>query len=137
MVMAAGVSETILSSIRPMAHIAPVCEDRCPLCGQANACCRAFGGDPAPAPCWCESITIPPDVLAGIPAALRGKSCLCHSCSHPDGGLATRSAEEVEDDAYFTEDGRMVFTRAYHLRRGHCCGSGCRHCPFDPPVSRP
>jgi hypothetical protein len=24
----------------------------------------------------------------------------------------------------------MVFTKAYHLRRGHCCQSGCRHCPY-------
>ena len=27
--------------------------------------------------------------------------------------------------------GFEVFTAAYHLRRGTCCGSGCRHCPFD------
>ncbi len=26
--------------------------------------------------------------------------------------------------------GYRVFTEAYHLRRGRCCGSGCRHCPF-------
>jgi hypothetical protein len=25
----------------------------------------------------------------------------------------------------------MVFTAAYHLKRGYCCGSGCRHCPYD------
>nr|WP_298740556.1 DUF5522 domain-containing protein [uncultured Chitinophaga sp.] len=25
----------------------------------------------------------------------------------------------------------MVFTEKYHLERGHCCGNGCRHCPFD------
>jgi hypothetical protein len=24
----------------------------------------------------------------------------------------------------------LVFTRQYHLRRGYCCGSGCRHCPY-------
>jgi uncharacterized protein (TIGR00290 family) len=23
-----------------------------------------------------------------------------------------------------------VFTTAYHLRRGYCCESGCRHCPY-------
>ncbi|KAA0256776.1 MAG: hypothetical protein EDM75_09695 [Chlorobiota bacterium] len=26
--------------------------------------------------------------------------------------------------------GYSVFTAFYHLRRGHCCNSGCRHCPF-------
>ena len=34
------------------------------------------------------------------------------------------------DDFYEDEHGRVVFTEAYHLRRGHCCGSGCRHCPW-------
>jgi hypothetical protein len=24
----------------------------------------------------------------------------------------------------------VVFTAAYHLRRGYCCGNGCRHCPY-------
>lgn len=24
----------------------------------------------------------------------------------------------------------LVFTAAYHLRRGYCCNSDCRHCPF-------
>lgn len=28
------------------------------------------------------------------------------------------------------ETGFWVFTSAYHLARGYCCGSGCRHCPF-------
>ncbi|MCX6351576.1 MAG: DUF5522 domain-containing protein [Bacteroidetes bacterium] len=36
----------------------------------------------------------------------------------------------IEGDYYFTEDGLMVFTAQYHLRRGFCCGSGCRHCPY-------
>lgn len=31
---------------------------------------------------------------------------------------------------YYMEEGRLVFTAAYHLRRGYCCGSGCRHCPY-------
>jgi len=24
----------------------------------------------------------------------------------------------------------MVFTAAYHLKRGYCCNSDCRHCPY-------
>lgn len=28
-------------------------------------------------------------------------------------------------------DGRMVFTATYHLKRGYCCQSGCRHCPYS------
>jgi hypothetical protein len=34
-------------------------------------------------------------------------------------------------DFYFDTDGYMVLTEAYHLEKGHCCGHGCRHCPFD------
>ncbi|MBY0451848.1 MAG: hypothetical protein K2P92_02355, partial [Bdellovibrionaceae bacterium] len=28
------------------------------------------------------------------------------------------------------ENGLMVMTAAYHLKRGTCCGNGCRHCPY-------
>lgn len=28
-------------------------------------------------------------------------------------------------------DGRLVFTAAYLLERGFCCGKGCRNCPYD------
>jgi hypothetical protein len=35
------------------------------------------------------------------------------------------------EDYYFNEDGNIVFTAQYLLKRGECCGSGCRHCPFD------
>ncbi len=39
------------------------------------------------------------------------------------------SVLELKED-YYWENGFMVFTEAYHLRRGHCCNSGCRHCPY-------
>jgi len=37
----------------------------------------------------------------------------------------------MPEDYYFNERGLMVFTEAYHRRRGYCCGSGCLHCPFN------
>jgi hypothetical protein len=30
----------------------------------------------------------------------------------------------------YREGSHWVFTRQYHLRRGYCCGNGCRHCPY-------
>ena len=33
---------------------------------------------------------------------------------------------------YYLENGKVVFTPNYHIERGYCCGSGCRHCPYDP-----
>lgn len=35
------------------------------------------------------------------------------------------------EDYYFNEEGFVVFTEAFLLRRGTCCGNGCRHCPYD------
>ena len=34
------------------------------------------------------------------------------------------------EDHYFNEDGNMVFTEKYLLKRGYCCESGCKHCPY-------
>mgnify|MGYP000992426262 CR=1 FL=1 len=36
----------------------------------------------------------------------------------------------TEGKDYYLENGYWVFTEHYLLRRGHCCGSGCRHCPY-------
>jgi hypothetical protein len=37
---------------------------------------------------------------------------------------------QIKEDFYFNEEGYMVFTAAYHLKRGYCCKNGCRHCPY-------
>lgn len=34
------------------------------------------------------------------------------------------------EDYYVSEDGYIVFTEKYHLKRGYCCKSGCKHCPY-------
>jgi Family of unknown function (DUF5522) len=36
----------------------------------------------------------------------------------------------VEGEDYYREGACVVFTARYHLRRGYCCESGCRHCPY-------
>jgi 2-iminoacetate synthase ThiH len=36
----------------------------------------------------------------------------------------------VEGEDFYREGAAIVFTARYHLRRGYCCESGCRHCPF-------
>lgn len=41
--------------------------------------------------------------------------------------------EACKDEKEFYIDpksGFLVFTALKHLRRGKCCGSGCRHCPY-------
>lgn len=34
------------------------------------------------------------------------------------------------DDFYRSPEGYIVFTEKYHLKRGYCCKSGCKHCPY-------
>ncbi|MCX8080053.1 MAG: DUF5522 domain-containing protein [Bacteroidia bacterium] len=36
------------------------------------------------------------------------------------------------DEYYYNEQGFIVFTEKYHLKRGYCCGNGCKHCPYKP-----
>jgi len=44
-------------------------------------------------------------------------------------------AEAEGVDGYFDpQTGLFVMTRSYLLRRGTCCSTGCRHCPYDAKV---
>jgi hypothetical protein len=38
--------------------------------------------------------------------------------------------KKLQPTDFYWEDGKMVLTESYHLRRGSCCNSGCRHCPY-------
>jgi hypothetical protein len=40
--------------------------------------------------------------------------------------------EKPAEADYYFENGFLVFTGAYHQKRGFCCGNGCRHCPYTP-----
>ncbi|MFM7767547.1 MAG: DUF5522 domain-containing protein [Bacteroidota bacterium] len=41
------------------------------------------------------------------------------------------------EDFYFSPEGYIVFTEAYHLKRGYCCNSNCKHCPWKEKKSSP
>ena len=34
------------------------------------------------------------------------------------------------EEYYMREEGFIVFTEKYHLKRGYCCKSCCKHCPY-------
>ncbi len=38
----------------------------------------------------------------------------------------------IEGEDFYLENGLFVFRREFHLKRGECCGSQCRHCPYQP-----
>jgi hypothetical protein len=42
---------------------------------------------------------------------------------------------ELAPEDFYYEGPYLVFTAAYHLKRGACCHSGCRHCPFGDPLN--
>jgi hypothetical protein len=104
---------------------------RCPVCGQPNDCqlCTAavYKG-----PCWCLQVEIPEVLLNQIPPAARGKACLCRDCvtAFHRTRLEAPARPELRPGDFYFANGLMVFTAEYHLRRGYCCGNGCRHCPY-------
>ena len=38
--------------------------------------------------------------------------------------------QDLDPEHFYYEGPYLVFTAAYHLKRGSCCHSGCRHCPY-------
>jgi hypothetical protein len=61
--------------------VAPVPAGACPLCGGANACVMAAGGGADGSPCWCVAATFSDALLARVPAAARGRACICAACA--------------------------------------------------------
>ena len=41
-----------------------------------------------------------------------------------------RPPDTDESEDYYMDGPALVFTAAFHLKRGFCCGNGCRHCPY-------
>ncbi len=42
-----------------------------------------------------------------------------------------RALAQSQDSYQDPQTGYLVFTENFHRRRGKCCGSACRHCPFE------
>lgn len=119
-------------------------EKICSLCQESNHCKIGEGV------CWCfdyPSLDRLRDLLTGESLE---KGCYCQDCFNRELGkfielfvegfrkgelpniapdLATNS-KPIKGIDYYLEDGRWVFTSWSHLKRGYCCGSGCRHCPY-------
>jgi len=110
----------------------------CSVCGVAFTC----GPEQGEKGCWCENLPHVP--LMGNP----DQDCLCPKClaeaiakvnaNRSVGTNAGHAAKNngrvlpslVEGEDFYWEGAAMVFTASYHLRRGYCCDSGCRHCPY-------
>ncbi|MGL4632641.1 MAG: DUF5522 domain-containing protein [Leadbetterella sp.] len=38
--------------------------------------------------------------------------------------------KKINSNFYINENGMVVFTREYHLKRGYCCQNRCLNCPY-------
>jgi len=117
----------------------------CPVCWKENGC-RLETGESYKGPCWCEGPTLSSAALNRLLADAPEQRCLCRSCltaiaanseitwdelvalSNPD---RVAIPQPLREDDYYMEGENLVFTASYHLRRGACCESGCRHCPYS------
>lgn len=101
-------------------------------------------GDSITEICWCNAY---PKIF---PVDL-STDCLCPKCLHNatknkieayvleikqngiDNNIAAtlkKTNHYIQDLDYYIENGFWVFTEWHHLKRGTCCKSGCRHCPY-------
>lgn len=88
--------------------------------------------------CQCNSIVIS---KAGNDFLKKTKyDCLCKNCLADINRLTEMANKQVfprhsadlkEGLHFYMENGFFVFTEFYHLLRGNCCGSGCRHCAYQ------
>jgi hypothetical protein len=116
-------------------------DELCPMCGEDNAC-RVAKGELYKGPCWCQEIIVPNHILSRLAAKRIEHSCLCRPCLETIARLAcemddadavlaeTHRIASMNPDHYLDASGNTVFTARYHLQRGACCASGCRHCPY-------
>ena len=86
--------------------------------------------------CQCHSVHLKSDTLNVLQKTTWG--CLCKNClQNIDHKLETIKKEKFPTSSalqeavhYYIQDGLWVFTEYYHMLRGYCCKSGCRHCPY-------
>lgn len=48
----------------------------------------------------------------------------------PMAGEAPVRDAPLQPEDFYMEGPYLVFTSLYHLKRGYCCNSDCRHCPY-------
>lgn len=96
--------------------------------------------------CWCA--TLPALITSG-----EVEDCLCQNCLQEliqpkvekivadikDGNrendvrnlYVQDSKKLIEGIDFYREGSLWVLKEWFHLKRGYCCGSNCRHCPYD------
>ena len=112
----------------------------CSNCSTAFNCGDTLEGST----CWCNDF--PPIFVPSEAIDCFCPSCFKNACATKiDEYVATitpetapenkakdlpQSANLIEGIDYYLENGNYVFKAWFHLKRGFCCGNGCRHCPY-------
>jgi hypothetical protein len=87
--------------------------------------------------CACKEINLNKATLEFLKKT--NYDCLCNKCLHELDQLVSKSLhytfplqrnKMIEGIHYYIEHGYFVFTELYHITRGYCCKSGCRHCAY-------
>ncbi|MGE5106881.1 MAG: DUF5522 domain-containing protein [Sphingobacteriales bacterium] len=113
----------------------------CSRCNSTFGC----GATETNSNCWCNNY---PPLFTPDPLI----NCMCPECLHKaikekiDDYVSQMTAEKAINDNkakdlpptnhylegidYYRENSLWVFTAWHHLKRGYCCKSGCRHCPY-------
>lgn len=113
-------------------------QKQCSTCQTVFTCSAADN-----TPCWCMDY---PNVLPMDKTA----DCLCLQClakaiqekisqeietvdvylTAPEQATRFQNHPLIEGLDYVIENDLWVFSRWFHLKRGTCCGNGCRNCPY-------
>lgn len=92
----------------------------CANCGSAFGC-----GVNSAEGCWCALL---PEVSSEPDPA---GDCFCPQCLSNQ-LVKDKLVEAIEGEDYYFENGLLVMTATYHIKRGSCCGNGCVWCPYEP-----
>ena len=70
----------MLIGLKLMSTIDPIL---CPICQQPNVCAmeKAKATGTKPERCWCMDAVFTPAVMDQVPAAAKGKACICAKCA--------------------------------------------------------
>lgn len=107
-------------------------EKYCPKCNSTFTCKM---GDIAN--CQCNTVQLTEAARKYL--SKTSFDCLCQACLtkvNHDVKVAsghqfpTQKEMFIEGLHYYKEGNNWVFTELYHMLRGECCKSGCRHCVY-------
>ncbi|MBL7789997.1 MAG: cysteine-rich CWC family protein [Chitinophagales bacterium] len=85
--------------------------------------------------CACSSIQLSSETKTYL--AKTKYNCLCNNCLKEFNQILKEISQEsvsnsvmIEGLDYYYEGPYKVMTEYFHIKRGFCCGSGCRHCAY-------